>query len=186
MEPDMLNDEFAAALRSEPGPGERVLWSGRPGQGLVLHTWDIVMIPFSLMWAGFAVFWEAAALASGAPFFFALWGIPFVLIGLYMVAGRFWVDARQRKRTTYALTNERVIILSGLFSVSVTSLNLRTLPVVTLSARSGGRGTITFGPSTPYANIGFGTRGYAPPAFDRIDDAQSVYRRILQAQKDTG
>ncbi len=55
------------------------------------------MIPFSIMWAGFALFWEFMVLMTDAPFFFKLWGIPFVLVGLYMLIGRFVVDAMQKE-----------------------------------------------------------------------------------------
>ena len=32
-----------------------------------------------------------------------LWGIPFVLVGLYIVFGRFFVDAKQREKTCVAI-----------------------------------------------------------------------------------
>ena len=59
------------------------------------------MIPFSLLWCGFAVFWETMAMRMPGPFFgpglfFRLWGIPFVFVGLYFVFGRFFADALAR------------------------------------------------------------------------------------------
>lgn len=117
------------------GPGEELLWAGQPRKGLVLRAADIFLIPFSMMWGGFAVFWEVTVLESGAPWFFAIWGLLFVLIGLYFMAGRFWVDAWQRAQTSYAVTSERVVIVSGLFARRVKSLSIDTLSEVSLTER---------------------------------------------------
>ena len=86
------------------------------------------MIPFSLMWGGFSFFWEYEAVKSGGPLFFDLWGVPFLLVGLYMIVGRFFYEAMLRSRTYYGLTNQRVIIISGLLSQTVKSLQVKPLP----------------------------------------------------------
>ena len=162
--------------------GERSVWIGAPRQGLVLRPTDAFMIPFSFLWAGFAVFWEASVLRTSAPGFFALWGIPFVLIGVYITIGRFFVDAWRRGRTSYALTSERIIIRTG---ASTKSLTVRTLSDVTLTERHDGSGTITFGPNPFPMSMYAGTPwpGLAqPPAFEMIAEARSVYSQIRAAQ----
>ena len=63
-------------LRREMSPGEHILWRGRPRPGVRFRASDALLIPFSLMWGGFAVFWEAMAWTKNAPFFFRLWGHP--------------------------------------------------------------------------------------------------------------
>jgi hypothetical protein len=183
----MTDYEIESRVGKEIGAGERLLWSGRPRQGIILRPADALFIPFSLMWGGFAIFWEATVIRSGAPFFFKLWGIPFVLVGLYMIFGRFFTEAQQRARTIYAVTNERVIIISGLLKETLTSLNLRSLSDISVSEKSDGTGTISLGPSSPYAwfaTSGWpGGRQYMPAALDGIQNARAVYETIRQAQK---
>lgn len=143
--------QIAESIRSELAPGEQVLWSGQPRQGLIVRGFDVFAIPFSLLWAGFAVFWLVTAMQSDAPLPFVLFGVPFVLVGVYIVIGRFFVEAKQREKTFYAVTQQRIVIVSGLFSRSVKSLNLKTISDLSVSARSDGRGTITFGAQHPMA-----------------------------------
>jgi hypothetical protein len=155
---------------------------------LLLRSSDALLIPFSLLWAGFAVFWEASVVRSGAPFFFKLWGVPFVLVGIYIVLGRFFVDARQRQRTVYGVTNQRIVIIAGLFGRSIQSLDLNALPGLSLDEKASGQGTISFGAGqAPYAwlqGAGWPTgRARYAPCFDSIADARQVYELIRRAQR---
>jgi hypothetical protein len=180
-------DSPASEIERELSPGERLLWSGQPRRGLRLRSSDAFVIPFSLLWCGFAIFWETSVITRGAPFFFMLWGIPFVVAGLYFVFGRFIVDARMREHTFYGVTNERIIIVSGLFSRQTKSLQLRTLSDISLTERADGRGTVSFGPQHPMArHVPSGWPGagqYAASAFDMIDRAKEIYELIRQTQK---
>ena len=80
-----------------------------------------------------------------------LWGIPFVLLGLYLIVGRFFFDSLQRSRTYYALTDRRAIIISGLFDQNTKTLDLKKLPEISISTKQDGKGTITFGTLHPLA-----------------------------------
>ena len=141
-------------IRGAIAPGEQALWWGRPRQGFVLRGSDAFAIPFSLLWCGFVIFWEASVVSSDkAPGFFVLWGIPFVLIGIYMVIGRFFSEAWQRSKTYYALSSDRVLIVSGVFSRTIKSLSLNTLSDVTLTEGRDGKGSITFGPQSPFRSM---------------------------------
>ena len=103
-----FHDEYSFA-RPYLSDGEVILWKGKPEKGHVFTPQDAFMIPFSILWCGFAIFWETTVVASGAPFFFKLWGIPFVCVGLYMVFGRFLWTAYVRKNTAYVITTRRII-----------------------------------------------------------------------------
>ena len=170
-------------LRSELGAGEKLLWSGQPRGGLRLQPADALLIPFSLMWGGFAVFWEVSVFRVGAPVFFRLWGIPFVLVGLYFIFGRFFADGWQRARTYYGVTNERVLIVSGLFQRQVKSLSLRNLPELTLSERGDRSGNIIFGFGSVPPMYGWlagsswlGRSRQLPPSFELIENARQIGR----------
>lgn len=175
--------QIADPIRNELSPGEQVVWSGQPRQGIVVRGADAFTIPFSLVWAGFSVFWVITAAESGAPLPFVLFGVPFVLVGIYLVIGRFFVEAWQRKRTFYALTPERVIIASGRFSRKVKSVNLKGLAELEFSERPDGTGTISFGPQ-PDVMARNGRRSPLPlgPRFDLIPQARSVYEAVRKAQ----
>jgi hypothetical protein len=117
-----------------------------------------------------------------------LWGIPFVLVGLYFIVGRSFMDAWQRARTFYGLTNERLLIVSGVFQRQVKSISLRNLPELTLSERADRSGSISFG-GVPVMNRWLagsswpGTRRQLPPSFDLIENARQVYGQIQSAQR---
>jgi hypothetical protein len=179
---DALQQELRAALER----GENILWSGYPAQGIRFVPQDAFMIPFSLLWGGFAITWETTAVAGGAPFLFALWGIPFVLMGLYMIFGRFLADARTRANTIYAVTDQRVIILSGLFARSLRSLELPGLAEINSTEKPDGSGTIAFGAVNPFSAM----RGWpgmnrtaTNPAFEGIARMRDVLKTIRDAQR---
>lgn len=75
-----LSPDEQQSLQSELTSSESVLWSGKPNPRIIFHTSDWYMIPFSLMWGGFALVWEGGVtdhfgLGNGkpAPSFFMLW-----------------------------------------------------------------------------------------------------------------
>lgn len=189
----MWNEE-KRFLDAQLAPGELLLWSGQPRQGVFLHSSDALFIPFSLLWAGFAVFWEYMVIRAGGPFFFALWGVPFILVGLYITVGRFFVDAKQRGRTYYGVTNERVVIVSGLFGRKVRSLDLKALADVTLEERGDGGGTITFGVPNPNPMPWPSYRATVPrwgqqptvPSLELASEARRVYDIIRHARQQKG
>ncbi len=183
----MSRGEIENAVNRELSAGERLLWSGQPRQGLLLRPSDAFMVPFSLLWGGFAIFWEISVLSIGAPGFFELWGVPFVLVGLYMIVGRFIADARVRANTVNALSDCRVIVVSGFFGKTGRSVDLRVIPEIGVTERANGTGTITFGTSPTAAGWFVGTPwpGMSkrfPPAFDLIADVRSVYQQVRAAQ----
>jgi hypothetical protein len=176
------------ALRRELEPGERLYWTGMPSQGIQFRSGDLFLVPFSLMWGGMAFFAAYSTIfVKKAPLATVLWTIPFVLIGAYLIAGRFFVDSYQRSRTYYGLTDRRAIILSGLWSREAKTIYLQNLNEITLSEAGDGRGTIVFGRENPYYSGRYGSSWpgmskSAAPAFEMIPDVRRVYELIKQTR----
>jgi hypothetical protein len=191
----------ASELQSELSSGESLLWSSQPQQKVIFHQQDWFAIPFSLMWGGFAVFWECGVTGlwgssknvHWAPSFLVLWGVPFVLFGQYMIWGRFLYAAWKKTRTYYGVTNKRVLVLNAGSSRRVTDAYFSSIDSVSLITRSDGIGTIEFAPE-PGAQSAWSfsnRRGRGNQisidlsrlAFFDIHDARNVYQ-LIQAQRE--
>jgi hypothetical protein len=171
--------------------GERLLWKGRADPNRLFTLGDVFLIPFSLLWGGFAVFWESSVLgiwsqsSSGAPVFFVLWGVPFVVLGQYFIWGRFLYKRWDRRRTLYAVTNQRVLVLRG---NALQSMFITQLPALNETTRPDGTGTLDFGNAAfgygLWANTGmdwFARRGSGLAFYD-ITDVTNVHRLIADAR----
>ena len=149
-----ISDSSAKRFQQELTSGESLLWSGQPQRKVIFHPSDWAAIPFSLIWGGGAVFWEWAATGHLAnanhthaePAFFALWGIPFILIGQYLIWGRFIYIAWEKGHTFYAVTNKRVLVLCDGRARKRIEGYLQNLSSMSLTTRSDGIGTLEFSP----------------------------------------
>ena len=114
-----------AAVQRETA-GESVRWTGRPGAWRAF-AWTSLIWIFGIPWLAFSVFWEAAVVGSllmskGAPppgsmgqtmgWVMALFGVPFVLVGLGMLLAPFGAF-RTARRTVYALTTKRFMTITA-------------------------------------------------------------------------
>ena len=160
---------------------EHIEWVGKPDPTKRFTPADRYLVPFSLLWGGFAIFWVVGAAASGG--LFALFGVPFVAMGLYFIFGRFIYKANRKRRTVYAVTNRRVLeIVAGAKGESVAAVYLRSIPNISTSAVSDREGSVEFGISSRmnshYANTGmeFFARGSLSSgvSFFDIQDPEGV------------
>jgi hypothetical protein len=170
---------------------ERILWSGQPSPGKLFTPADIFLVPFSLLWGGFAIFWELTALNFGAPLLFKLFGIPFVCVGLYFIFGRFIFKCYLQKRTYYAVTNKRVLIITNTRNKNLTAEFIDRIPTINKKSRRDGSGTLIFGNYSPfhsmYGNSGMNSfsshRNAMAPSFDNIEKVDHVYNLINSIRK---
>lgn len=164
---------------------EQIHWTGQPRQGIILRTMDIFMIPFSLVWLGFAIFWMLMAARSST--LFALFGIPFVVVGAFFTVGRFILDAKYRKNTIYGITDDRIIIKTGLNKGMVRTLDLHSLTNIEFTEDADGSGTIDLGPKNPFGQ-GISGLNWMPGAkthsqLELIPNVRSVFNLIMELRK---
>jgi len=178
--------DIQAELSSTLSKNEKLIWWGQPKTGIIFRSADIFLIPFTLVWFSFALFFEFTAIAHGIipP---AIFGLLFCCAGAYIFAGRFFVDSLRRKNTIYGITDNRVIIKSGIFRKEITSLSIRNTPNLTLKEKANGSGTIYLGAgdfqSTMTRSMGSWPGIKQPPGIELIDDVRSVYNLLVEQQQ---
>ncbi len=190
----MSNGQHQSLFQPDLLQSETIEWSGQPETSVNFNRTDIFLIPFSLLWGGFALFalvalifsWfagtrEAESIIGYLVGIFMI--VFFAIIGVYLIVGRFAYKKWQKRRTHYALTNKRALVLSLSFGRKIQGIFLDRLPTINKSVRHNGIGTIYFGsPSwitAIYGNSGldFMSGFYSTdiPAFCDIKDADKVY-----------
>jgi hypothetical protein len=206
----MMNPASTMAMQPELLAGESIFWADQPNPRVIFHKEDLGLIPFSLLWGGFAIFWEAGVAGfwgtshnvSTPSIFMMMWGVPFILIGQYLIWGRFVYDAWLKRRTHYAVTNRRVIVLQNGYRRKVVSAYLDSLPAVSKDGPDGSPGTLSFTPASGMLSNFFaggsagssrgGNRSFQAwnsmsvgdsPVFRDIDDLDAVYRLVCDLRE---
>lgn len=174
--------DYYAQIKINPylEPNEELIWAGQPQTGIKFRKSDILFIPFSILWTIY--------FAVTAWIYHVYTTVAFFLVGLYMMIGRFIVDAKYRTRVYYGLTDTRVIILRGYFKRKVDSVFLKEIGDITISIRTDGSGIITLVPGHQLLNLMISTphrleTRFTPTRLEFLSDAKPVYDEILQAQK---
>lgn len=137
-----------AVLEAQLAPGEQVLWRGRPGTELLwpepgtFHVQLLVLalstVLCVLLFTGFR---NPSLVTRGIA-------VALPLVSLYRLLAVPFVDARERRRTAYALTDRRILIVGGTPARRmIQSLPLKDITGIHLADSPDGRGTIHFGSS---------------------------------------
>lgn len=190
------NQGSVVAVQPELLSGETIVWAGQPNTRVIFHKQDLYMVPFSLLWGGFAIFWEASVSGlwesngrPGIPWSFGmLWGIPFVVAGQYFIWGRFLYDAWLKRHTYYALTNRRVIVVQNGWSRRMASSYLNSLPNLVKEGGAKGVGTLRFNQSDSLSSRQRQLAAWNAlsvgdvPTFVDVEDVDSLYRLISEGR----
>jgi hypothetical protein len=177
--------------------GERLIWADRPDKRIAALIAGAIWL-FAVPWTAFSLAWTSVPVAAlyehysgetigapkGAPiammWVMALWGTPFVAIGLGMLAVPFRVLWKGR-RTLYVLTDRRLAMLEGGKSVAVTSITPQEIQGVSRKEGPDGRGTLIV--DQGFTRDSEGDRVPKRSEFGVIADVRRVEGMVLELKK---
>ena len=171
---------FVARLRR----GEKILWQGRPGRGLLLPNEGNVAILIGVLGCGFGCLFLLLALVDSRHDLLTRFLIGGgACIGFYYAFGRLIIDAYLRRYTEYAVTDRRILIHRGGYYPGFTFVSLYAHPDIHLIG-SRERGTLRFGPPFDFRSK---DRAWIDsldevPQFIGIDEPEKVLAIIRKAE----
>jgi hypothetical protein len=139
--------------QSELQSGESLYWTGTADPTRTAIS-ALPAAIFGIPFAGFALFWMNTAFHATSSIHkssnnaftksftvFPLFGLPFLLIGLGIVLAPLWAYLKGRS-TVYAVTNQRIMVITGGSNVSVKSYTPADIVGVEHRERPDGSGDI--------------------------------------------
>ena len=173
-------------------PQERILWSGRPEKkAFVLPA--TAAIPFGLIFLSFAIFWMWGAASAGAPDFFTLFGLPFVLVGFAITIGPLLWQILRYRNTEYMITDKRIITQTGAIGLDTRFVDFDKIQEVYVKIgiidRLFGTGNLYamtagysgFGPATSPYGYGFGGGYGFRPSLAALKEPYQVQKLLQEA-----
>lgn len=178
-------------------PDERVLWQGAPSGRLRFLRGDVFLALFGCIWIMFALlFTIVSAIAAvghasgsesvtvhgdfpGAIYMFPALGLAFVAAGFLQTFGPVIWDAWRRRRTRYAQTDRRALVVCSLPRRSIESFPIHAGSW--LEYAPGPEASIHF--SREQAFFRFDPRHVVKRGFELIPDGDAVYRLVRDIQR---
>lgn len=137
--------------------GRTVHWVGQ-SDARVAFWWTTLVWLFAVPWTAFAVGWELAvigalfsgasdtmpsAMRTGLSIIFPLWGLPFIAIGVVMLATPFWV-ARACRNTAHVIVGHELMDVTANRGrmVTVKRFNAREVRKIERTEKPDGSGTL--------------------------------------------
>ncbi|KNY26494.1 hypothetical protein [Pseudobacteroides cellulosolvens] len=165
---NILSYEEQRLINGELNVGERVIWADKPVLGSLFFK-SFAIYLFAIPWTTFSLFWMYGA--SKGSFIFSLFGVPFVLIGLYMLCTPF-INKNAEKRTIYIVTNQRAIIYKYGRKIKVKSFFPNQVANIERYQNKNGTGNIIFSSEVIYNSDG--ERSTNQVGFIGIKDVKKV------------
>jgi membrane protein YdbS with pleckstrin-like domain len=164
---------------------EKVIWSGKPVRKAFILP-GLAAIPFGLIFLAFSIFWMWSSASMGAPDFFTLFGLPFVLIGFALTFGPSIVLLVRYRNTEYMITNKRIITQTGAIGIDTRFVDFEKIQEVCVQI---GFIDKLFGTGTLYAmTAGFsgfafpGRQGYGYPGMQGLRPSFAALKEPYEVQ----
>lgn len=167
-------------FENELSTNEEILWTGQPNDSMHFTKSDLFFIPVSILWLAICFWMRSTANTAGLSNI--LLDLVFPAVGLYYLFGRFILKNYRKKKTYYAVTNKRAIVVSEAFAREVTSYFFDHTSKIRKSLRANGHGTLQFGESDWRAdfqgNTGLDISNNTSVNFYDIPDIEAVHKLI--------
>lgn len=176
-----VRQQLDLALQDELRDGEVVAWSGMKLARIEPKGFGIYL--FAIPWTAFALFWTSLAFLftrgddGMMSWAFPLFGTPFILIGIGMLARPF-LPFFQRGRILFAVSNQRVLQLSLGSDLTVVSVPASRVGNITRMQSLDGSGSIEL--TLTRSVEGFHGRQTNLMVIGRVENVRSAYEAVLE------
>lgn len=176
---ERLSGSMMQTVLKELGSGESLKWSGQPDPKT--HLWRAMgLFLFAIPWTAFSLFWMAGAAEFKIPDFsepfdfFPLFGLPFLLIGIGMLASPYYAYLTA-KRTLYVVTSKRAFEMKVGNTIKVKNYPASVIDGIEKVEKADGSGNVLF---STEARSGEDGRKYVKAGFIGIRDVRIVEKYI--------
>jgi hypothetical protein len=140
--------ESQDTVERELEPGEQIHWIDMPRPAF-FTVGSTVLFAFGIAWTAFTLFWTISAFHENpglgrSNVFFAMLGLPFVLVGLALLLTPIWAYWGDL-RTVYAITDRRAIVFRRGWSTIILSFSPGQLQNVCRVEKGSDFGTVVLG-----------------------------------------
>ncbi|MGN0295058.1 MAG: hypothetical protein ACI4D3_13750 [Lachnospiraceae bacterium] len=169
-----------SSIIGHPVEQESILWEGRPQSGHYLTGADWLAVPLSIFLTGFCLIWPYLILSSDDmpwPLIFII--IPFAVIAVHTLIGRFILLKKHRKYTSYVITDCRIIRKC---KQDIDFMDRFVHPPITVKYYKNGDGSIYYGSvfNNQTKSFDIGKNTLQEFALENIKEAGEIYDKYLR------